>query len=313
MEDERHCTLRDAFIRLCIELHPLDGPLAVIRTDPAPGFTSLAHDELLHRHRLSIEVGRVKNPNKNPVAEKAVRELEDELLRQNPERGPVSPLALSTATATLNSRLRSSGLSSREMLYQRDQFTHQQIPVSDYTPVRSQHQRRLKNHSYSEHSKARHGCPAPVPDLAVGDLVYLYSDRNKTSGRNRYLVSSVEGAWCNIRKFVGTQLRSTSYRVKRSECYKVPSQLSHSDCHPRTSGSSFTPTSAQAPYTMDQTPKPPDPPDVPPCLSTPVEPPGFQLHPPDRDQEILPSTGNTEEDNNPVGLHVLKKPPHTGH
>lgn len=77
IDNERHDTLRDALIRLCIEFRPLDGPPAVIRTDPAPGFTRLAQDELLQNHRLSIEVGRIKNPNKNPVAEKAVRELEE--------------------------------------------------------------------------------------------------------------------------------------------------------------------------------------------------------------------------------------------
>ena len=37
-----------------------------------------------------------------------------------------------------------------------------------------------------------------------------------------YLVTSVESDWCNIRKFIGSQLRSTTYRIKRSECYEVP-------------------------------------------------------------------------------------------
>ena len=32
---------------------------------------------------------------------------------------------------------------------------------------------------------------------------------------------STDGSWLNISKFIGTQLRATSYRVKRSECYKV--------------------------------------------------------------------------------------------
>ena len=68
LEDERHQSLRDALIRLCIESRPLDGPPAVIRTDPAPGFKALANDVLLRSHRLSIEIGRVKNNNKNPVA-----------------------------------------------------------------------------------------------------------------------------------------------------------------------------------------------------------------------------------------------------
>ena len=91
IDDERHDTLRDALIRLCIEMHPLDEPSAVIRTDPAPGFTRLSNDELLKKHRISIEIGRIKNINKNPIAEKAIRELRDELLRHDPQGGPASP------------------------------------------------------------------------------------------------------------------------------------------------------------------------------------------------------------------------------
>ena len=40
------------------------------------------------------------------------------------------------------------------------------------------------------------------------------------------MVSNVEGAFCNVRKFIGSQLRSTSYRIKTSECYHVPGDLS---------------------------------------------------------------------------------------
>lgn len=50
VETERHETLRTALIRLCIELRPLAGPLAVIRTDCSQGFAKLVNDELLQRH-----------------------------------------------------------------------------------------------------------------------------------------------------------------------------------------------------------------------------------------------------------------------
>ena len=70
-----------------------------------------------------------------------------------------------------------------------------------------------------------------TPQIDVGDLVYLHNDRNKSRARNRYLVVSVEQLWCNIRKFVGSQLRSTSYRVKLSDCYKVPNQLVESHAY----------------------------------------------------------------------------------
>ena len=57
-------------------------------------------------------------------------------------------------------------------------------------------------------------------------MVYLYSDQSKLKSRPRYLVTSIEGEWCNIKKFSGSQLRNYSYRVKKSECYRVPSNAS---------------------------------------------------------------------------------------
>ena len=71
LEDERHNTLRDALIRLCVQMRPLDGPSVVIRTDPASGFKALTDDLLLKHHRIIIEIGNAKNGNKNPVAERA--------------------------------------------------------------------------------------------------------------------------------------------------------------------------------------------------------------------------------------------------
>ena len=59
-------------------------------------------------------------------------------------------------------------------------------------------------------------------NLEVGDLVYLYSERNKHSPRDRYLVVSLDNEWCNIRKFTDSQLRLTSYKVLQSDCYRVP-------------------------------------------------------------------------------------------
>ena len=113
--DERHDTRRDALTRLIIGLHPLDGPRAIVSVDPAPGFASLSSNDSLKYLNVTIEVGRVKNKNKNPVAEKAVRELEEGLIRHEPGGGPVSEVGLAIATVRLNSRLRFSGVSSREL------------------------------------------------------------------------------------------------------------------------------------------------------------------------------------------------------
>ena len=64
--DEKSDTLRDALARLVVGLHPLDGPQAVIRVDPAPGFVSLKNTHALQHLGVSVEVGpRQKHQQKS--------------------------------------------------------------------------------------------------------------------------------------------------------------------------------------------------------------------------------------------------------
>ena len=55
-------------------------------------------------------------------------------------------------------------------------------------------------------------------------VTYLRGDRSKLKARDRYLVSAIDGDWCEIRKFSGSQLRAFAYRIKRHECYRVPDE-----------------------------------------------------------------------------------------
>ena len=185
--DEKHDTLRDALTQLFVGVHPLDGPRAIIRVDPSRGFQSMANNDSLNHLNVTIEVGRVKNKNKNPVAEKAVRELEEDLIKQEPGGRPVSAVGLALATA----RLRLPGLSSRELRTRRNQFTHEQLLLSDYNFILGKHAQRSTNHAFSEKSKNPHGLVPNTPSLHVGDIVYLISDKDKSRARDRYLVVSI--------------------------------------------------------------------------------------------------------------------------
>ena len=98
IERENHSDIRDGLISLCVGLRPLDRPSAVIRVDPAPGFVKLKEDKTLLKHHLCIEVGRITNINKNAVAEKAIKELEDELIRQNPDGNQITTIMLAIST-----------------------------------------------------------------------------------------------------------------------------------------------------------------------------------------------------------------------
>ena len=118
------------------------------------------------------------------------KNLEHEILNVDPT-GPASQLQLTLAIAQLNSRIRGRGLSAKEMWTQWDQFTNAQLPVSDRQLITEQYAQRMSNHPHSEHSKAPTGKPRKDVQLEVGDL--LYTDRDKSRGRDRYLGVSIEG------------------------------------------------------------------------------------------------------------------------
>ena len=225
IDNERKESLAEALILLTAELHPLDGPCAVVRVDPAPGFMSLKNSAVLNDQRIAIEIGEAKNLNKNPVAEKAVQELGVELLKQCPKGGAVSKVGLAMATARLNSRIRSRGLSAREMWFSRDQFTNEQLPVEELKLINEQHQQRLNNHAHSSAVKDRGRNRDTTSEIfVVGDIVYVRSDRSKCQARDRYLVVAIlDKGWAHIKKFVGSQLRAHSYKVRFKDLYRVPS------------------------------------------------------------------------------------------
>ena len=223
--NEQRDTLRDAVLTLCAELRSLGDHRITIKVDPAPGFASLSNDPILHAHGIYLEIGGAKNPNKNPIAEYAIAELGREYLQINPEGGPFTSVALALATANLNSRIRASGLSAREIWTQRDQFTGEQLPLEDHQLILQRHFSRTQNHGPSVLSKS-HGRPlGETAHIQVGDLVYLRSDRDKCRARDKYLVAESDGRRCKVRKFTKSQFRNKVYELPVTECYPVQSNL----------------------------------------------------------------------------------------
>jgi hypothetical protein len=239
--DESKNTLRDALIELTADLKASTG--AVVRADGATAMQSLISDTVLARHGISIEVGRLKNINKNPIAEKCIQELENEMLRKHPTASPISPPQLAVVVNILNSRIRHRGLSAKEILFQRDNETLTQLNFSDKHLAKQQHEKRLQNHLPSALSKAPKGIPAGKAMVKPGDLVYVKVDGSKHSARDRYIVSSCTPDFVHIQKLIGSQFRSKEYKVKRTEIYPVPYHgppplTAHQDSHLDVSSSS---------------------------------------------------------------------------
>ena len=117
--------------------------VTTIRVDPHLSFKALK-DKLLKQINITLEIGHEKNPNKNAVAEKAIQELEEEI-KNCFLTIELDEFTLARATASLNSRIRFSGKSSKELFTQRDQFTGENLLIDNEELSSKQFERRQKD------------------------------------------------------------------------------------------------------------------------------------------------------------------------
>ena len=234
---ERSECLLDGVIETILPLHPTDGPSSSIRVDPAPGFQHLHSTQPLKVYGIEFDMGRVKNPNKNSIADKAIQELESELVRIEPSGGRISNRQLTIALSRLNSRIRLHGLSAYELMFRRSQYTASTINNQDSDIILSQYNSRISNHLPSYNSQQpksalrsrRHMENTPVE----GSIVYLKNERSKHLARERYIVVKSEGQWLTVQKFHKDKFCSRQYKIHVSECFTIPIDHSLHD-HPHT-------------------------------------------------------------------------------
>ena len=181
------------------------------------------HSPPTQSHGFTLEIGRFKSPNKNPVAERAIEELGLELLTLSPEGRPVSDVTLTLATANANSRIWRDGLSTRKVWTQRDQLTGEQLTIAERQFILSQHYSPQQKHTPSAKSKARGRTNLPL-------AVFLKGDRDKLKACEKYRVVGIrEILCCELRKFTSSQFRSKVHLAPMSECYPVaPTVLAQS-------------------------------------------------------------------------------------
>ena len=214
--------LLEGVINSISPLHPPDGPPSKIRSDSAPGFKSLLGTQPLRDKGLLFELGRTKNPNKNPIVDKAIRELEDEIIRLEPSGCPISTKTLTFALVSLNARIRRQGLSSFELMFRRNQFTAEELNTSDRDVISAQLLSRKENHSSSLKSQLpRSAKPSPTVIPPIGSIVFLKNELSKHKARYTYSVTSIDGDWLFIQRLKDERLFGKPYKVHVSECFST--------------------------------------------------------------------------------------------
>ena len=146
--------IREAIIILASRLKI--GNKLVVRVDGQSSLASLRTDTILKDLNICLEVGRPKNANKNAVADKAIRELREQIIKLSPHGGPISSSTLARAISFLNSIIRAPGRSSQELWLSRDSSSGANIQISDDQLSLDQLHRRQASHSSSAAYSSRH-------------------------------------------------------------------------------------------------------------------------------------------------------------
>ena len=134
-----------------------------------------------------------KDPNNNPVVEKAVQDIERKLPNVYPIGSLVSSASLTIACCALNSWLGSLRLSPREVLNNLDQFTNERIHFNDKDLIDI-----ADAPAYNERPKAPNRSRRLHTEVEVGDIKYLHGNlkKNKTM--------AVKGTWCHPNRTIGS-------------------------------------------------------------------------------------------------------------
>ena len=285
--------LKDALIVLTSRLKL--GNNVSIRVDGQSSLASLRADKSLEPLGIFLDIGRPKNVNKNATAEKAIRELREQLVRLSPHGGAVSDATLARATAFLNSIVRHTGRSAKELWLSRDQLSGVNLQLNDLEISHTQFEKRKASHLPSAKYASRDGKPVSVPSLQIGDMVFVKSDRSKSKARDSYFV-------LNLNK--DKQL-ATIQKFPMSNFKHHPIEVNYQNLYPCTEAITSTPTQVlplhpdqHLPATEHLTrPRPPQPRSV--LTPTPI------YTPPDQDSD--------SEDDDPTPqppLPLFPTPPH---
>ena len=186
VQNETKPSLREAILVLISKLRM--NKSVTIRVDAQSSLKSLKNDTIILEELIGIDVGKAKNKNKNSVAEKGIRELREEIVRLAPHGGQISETLLAKAVRNLNARIRHSGYSARELWTKRDQITGTSLEFEDKDLSDLQHKMRVKSHDSSAKYESRNASKVKLPQVKIGDRVFIKSDGEKNKIREEYFI-----------------------------------------------------------------------------------------------------------------------------
>ena len=235
LPSEKADILLEGLIQIISPFKASSPSLVTIRTDKAPGFKALKGKTAeLKDLGIDMDLGEPKNKNSTALVDRKMQELETEIKKLSPNHNFISVKILARATSAVNEKIRNQGLSSKEILFSRDQYSHANLPLVDKSISETVMQERNTNNSYSARSKAQVQKQASSANAKKGQTVFLKNDGSKLKARDLYLVTHVddvkdEVTICKILNSLDHRPASIhphahTYKVKQTDIYLAPNQ-----------------------------------------------------------------------------------------
>ena len=196
IKDQTADSIRDTLLHQILPVTPEQG--AIVRTDGASSFQTLAAEAntpgtIWSKHSIILELGDKMNVNRNPVAENKIKELHKEMLRHSPDGGQLTTVQLTEVTKSLNARIRSAGLASREIMLSRSLFDNKMVNLDDSTLSKEKQEQREYGNTAAIKHQTKMGAETPDKhQFEVGDLVLLNTGKEKTRTRDQYIIHSID-------------------------------------------------------------------------------------------------------------------------
>ena len=218
--DQTTKTFRRCILRTVLPWTHTSG--AVIRCDGAAALASLSREaeqegSVFKQFNITLDVGRPTNPNKNSVAENAVKEAEKEILKYKNNENVLTEEDLVVVAKIMNERIRNRGVAAKELLLRRDLITSQPKNIKDSVMAKEQFQKRIK---CNQEAQGRRKIVDSDLEYHVGDVVYIRGQISKHQPREQYLITRFEQDFLIIQK-LHSKFGSKEYTVYKNEVMPV--------------------------------------------------------------------------------------------
>ena len=226
VKSENNKDLKEGLIDLLTPIK-LAGEINV-KVDNCPGFKPILNDKDHDLNKLGIHIVNtdVFNKNENAIVDKACYELQQELIRIEPDGRPVSNTTIQYAIQLLNRKMRRNGtITAYEIYFNRDINTGDNLNLN-FEKLKSQQLVNRTLHNEKHNSSVKHDFSNPKP----GDIVIPKDWKpDKHKAKDLFIVTASQNDKIKIQKIIHSYsekpcLRSKSYTTDKSRLYVTRSQ-----------------------------------------------------------------------------------------